>query len=214
MINLGAISNAKVFEFPFKWGIADGLLSADQQGVQMCDEFPIDSFRYRRYLSGRYLRRPLVELDAQDAYRGEELSDAYRELASDLTSSAYRNAVSNATGIDLEGSPMDAALWRSDAATELRMHLDSEPKLLTHVIYLNHGWTAEDGGKLQILASENESDVAFEVLPRFGLSVFIARSPVSWHNITPISSTAPDSRNTLTINFYHPGTTSKDLPVR
>jgi len=213
-LNLDAILNAKMFDYPFHWGIADGLLPVDAKSIQMCDDFPIDSFRYRRYLGGRYMRRPLVSFGASKAFRHEELSGAYQDLAASLTSAAYREAVMKASGIDLRDSPMEAALWRSDAGTVFAMHDDNPLKLLTHVIYLNSGWTKRDGGTLQILASKDEEDVVFELVPRLGLSVLIGRSDDSWHNISPVSRTAPDSRNTITVHFYRPGASEKDLPVR
>ena len=214
MLNLDAVSNAKIFDFPFQWGIADRLLPVDEQTIQMCDDFPVDSFRYQRYLNGHYLRRLLIPLGERSAFRGEEMTDAYHQLVKALNSTRYRDALSTVTGINLDQSPMEAAMWRSDANTVFAMHDDVHQKLLTHVIYLNHGWSKRDGGILQILASQNEDDVVFEVVPRLGISTLIARSDSSWHNITPISRSAPDSRNTITVHFYRSGTTKKDLPPR
>ncbi|MGF6813112.1 hypothetical protein OKW30_008329 [Paraburkholderia sp. Clong3] len=214
MLNTDAVSNAKMLDFPFRWGGVDGVLPADGQATQMCDDFPVDSFRYQHHLNGRYMRRLLIAFGTNEAFRGEELSGAYRELASDLTSGAYRSASSQATGVDLSNAPMEATMWRSDAGTQFAAHDDQESKLLTHVIYLNQGWTKQDGGVFQVLASKNENDVAFEILPRLGLSVVIPRSDDSWHNITAISPDAPDSRNTITVHFYRPGTSEQDLPVR
>lgn len=214
MLNIDAVLNAKMFDFPFKWGVADGLLPLDQCGMQMCDDFPIDSFRYRRYLNGRYMRRLLVPLGDSAAFRAEELSGSFNELAADLTGAPYRDALSRATGIDLQNSPMEAAIWRADASTKYALHDDDPNKLLTHVIYFNHDWKKRDGGALQILASQVEDDVVVEVVPRLGMSVLICRSENSWHNITQISDTAQDTRNTITVHFYRPGTTLADLPAR
>lgn len=214
MLNMDAVLNAKVFDFPFKWGIVDSLLPVDERGIQMCDDFPVDSFRYRRYLNGRYMRRLLVPLGDSAAFRAEELSSSFHDLVADLTSATYREALSKATGIDLQNSPMEAAMWRADSSTKYAVHDDVGSKLLTHVIYFNHGWKKSDGGVLQILASKDEEDVAFEVVPRPGISVIICRSDDSWHNITRISDSAPDTRNTITVHFYRPGTTVEDLPVR
>ncbi|MBF0109953.1 MAG: 2OG-Fe(II) oxygenase [Magnetococcales bacterium] len=214
MLNLEAIRNAKMFDFPFQWGIADGILPSNPKSIQMCDDFPVDSFRYRRHLNGRYMRRPFVPLAAKDTFNSDELPKSYNELGETLTSSAYREALAKVTGINLKDAPMEAAMWRSDASTVFAMHDDQAQKLLTHVIYLNQGWNKRNGGVLQILASHDEDDVAFEIVPRLGLSVLIGRADNSWHNITPISRVAPDSRNTITVHFYRPGTREKDLPAR
>ncbi|MBF0145355.1 MAG: 2OG-Fe(II) oxygenase [Magnetococcales bacterium] len=214
MLNLDALRNAKMFDFPFQWGIANGILPTEPKSIQMCDDFPVDSFRYRRFLNGRYLRRPLIQLAAKTTFRNDELPDSYNELGEVLTSSAYRETLSKVTGINLGDAPMEAALWRSDSSTVFAMHDDQAQKLLTHVLYLNHGWNKRNGGVLQILASQDDDDVAFEIVPRLGVSVLIGRADNSWHNITPISRVAPDSRNTITVHFYRPGTSEKDLPIR
>jgi Rps23 Pro-64 3,4-dihydroxylase Tpa1-like proline 4-hydroxylase len=214
MIDIDALVNAKMFKTPFQWGVADGVFPINETTIRMADEFPVDSYRYRSYLGGRYFRRQFIRLGAQELVNPSELSDAYHQLGAALLSANYREALSKTTGVDLEDAPMEAAFWRSDNGTIFARHDDAETKLLTHVLYLNHSWRQQDGGNLQILGSKNEDDVVYELVPRLGTSALIVRSDDSWHNISPIKPTAANSRNTITVHFHKPGTTENDLPTR
>lgn len=90
-----------------------------------------------------------------------ELSQAWRALASDLLSREYRAAMSTLTGYDLTKMPMEANICHYGPGGSLDAHKDLPEKLVTHVLYFNRSWNRTDGGCLTILRSADWTDVVF-----------------------------------------------------
>ena len=207
MLNMESIANANMFTEPYQWGLVTPTFDTQSDQNALTQGFPEEGFNYRRFLNGSYMRRPFIPFGEKQCFleSGCPLPAGYQTLAREILSDEYRKAVSSGTGIDLTGAVIEASLWRYDQGTRFGAHPDASVKLLTHVIYLNAQWAHHWGGNLTINASENPDDIAFQVTPRLGLSLFIIRSDNSWHRVTPVSAMAPDSRNTLSVVFHKPG---------
>ena len=202
MLNIDAIRKGNMFDSPFRWGLIHDALPAGT-ALQLAREFPRSGFQYRKHKLGRFCRRPLYVLPDSELRDVDDLSAGFRELAVELNSAEYRNALSELISVDLSNAPIEASFWRYDHAISFVPHLDLRGKIVTQVFYLNEEWPHKWGGSLRILHGNDIEDVAFQISPRSNVSTIVMRSENSWHGITPISADTTDSRNTLTVHFYH-----------
>jgi len=202
MLNFDAIRNGNMFDSPFRWGLIQDALP-EAYALELAKEFPRTGFQYRKHKQGRFCRRPLFVLPNNELRNVDDLSAGFRELAAELNSAEYRSSMSELISIDLTEAPIEASFWRYDHAITFVPHLDLRGKIVTQVFYLNEEWPHKWGGSLRILHSDDIEDVAVQISPRNNVSSIVLRSENSWHAITPISPETADSRNTLTVHFYH-----------
>jgi SM-20-related protein len=98
-----------------------------------------------------------------------------------LEGPAFRRAVEQKFGLDLEGRATMFTLRGRCDARDGRIHTDSKKKIITVLLYLNEGWQ-EEGGRLRLLRNgEDLNAVAAEVSPKFGTLLVFRRSDASWH---------------------------------
>lgn len=98
-----------------------------------------------------------------------------------LDGPAFRKAVEDKFGLDLQGKATMFTLRGRCDARDGRIHTDSRKKIITVLLYLNEGWQ-EEGGRLRLLRSgEDLNAVAAEVPPKFGTLLVFRRSDRSWH---------------------------------
>ena len=202
MLNIDAIRKGNMFRSPFQWGLIEDALPPES-AMALSRDFPRGGFQYRTHKLGRFCRRPLFVLPDNQMPDIANLPTEFCQLAAELNSPEYRQALSDLISVDLAQAPIEASFWRYDHAISFVPHLDLRGKIVTQVFYLNAQWPHRLGGSLRILHSNDIEDVAFQISPRCNVSSIIVRSEKSWHGITPISSEAQDSRNTLTVHFYH-----------
>jgi SM-20-related protein len=141
-----------------------------------------------------------------------ELSDAWRRLAADLLSPAYRAAMSALIGFDLSQAPMEVNVFHYGPGGSLGPHRDLPEKIVTHVLYFNEAWNPTNGGCLRILRSVDSDDVAAEIPPLIGNSSVLVRSENSWHAVSLVAQGASSSRRSVTVTFYRPGAVSTMWP--
>ena len=140
------------------------------------------------------------------------MSGAWLALAEDLLSPAYREALSTLTGHDLGAVPLEVNVFHYGPGASLGPHLDLRDKLVTHVLYFNPSWNVEDGGCLTVLRSGDAADVAAEVAPTIGNSAVLVRSDKSWHAVSRVVNGCSESRRSMTVTFYRPGSVSTMWP--
>ena len=80
-------------------------------------------------------------------------------------------------------------------------------------MYFNRSWNRADGGCLNVLGSDDPSDVAAEIEPIIGNSAVLVRSENSWHAVSPVVKGCTRSRRSLTATFYRPGSVSTMWPL-
>jgi len=215
MINLNRIAEHRLETEPYQWAVVDGLFSP-ADAAALAATFPRDHFKRLADYAGEkdfeYEVRELVGMGARSVSRLEELSEAWRTLASDFLSAGYRAAMSVLTGSDLSTAPLEVNVFHYPPGGSLGAHPDLRDKIVTHVLYFNESWNDEDGGCLTILRSSDAADVVRAVSPVVGNSAVLVRSDDSWHAVSPVVKSCSLSRRSLTATFYHQGSVSTMWP--
>ena len=153
MIDLTRFQSQQILSDPYRWALVDQLFStADARAL--VETFPRDHFKTVKGYDGEkgyeYEARSLVHMGADKPTQAHSLSDAWRRLAEDLLSPAYRDALSQFTGVDLSTLPLEANAFHYGRSAWLGPHVDLEDKIVTHVLYFNESWSESDGGCLTI----------------------------------------------------------------
>jgi hypothetical protein len=204
MIDFDALASTPLRRAPYDWALVGGAIESARAPV-LIDTFPVDDFwriaGHDGEKSYTYSARPLVILGAHRTANLSPLPPAWRELADDLLSPRYREALEALLGRSLADARMEAAIWRWDEAAHLGPHLDMPDKIVTQVFYLNAGWNPWWGGCLRILNSKDEADVAEEIQPLLGSSSVLVRSDSSWHAVTEVAG-APVPRRSLIVTWH------------
>jgi len=215
MIDLNRISQQHLETEPYRWAVINGLFLPGDAAA-LADTFPHDGFKRHSSYGGdkdsEYDARALVGMGEQSISGLEKLSSAWRALASDFLSTAYRAAISSLTGLDLSAVPLEVNVFHYPPGGLLGAHADLPDKIVTHVIYFNHTWNDDDGGCLAILRSSDPRDIVTTVSPVVGNSAVLVRSDNSWHAVAPVAKSCRLSRRSLTATFYHPGSVSTLWP--
>jgi SM-20-related protein len=216
MIDFSKIRECRMNLQPFRWAEISNLYSQADCAV-LCETYPHDHFRTIEAYGGekdyRYDARSLIPMGEHTISHAESLSLPWQQLAKDLLSPEYRAAMSSITGLDLTSLPMEAHVYHYGRGALLGPHRDLPEKVVTHVFYFNEKWHPSDGGCLSILNSADASDVAALVNPVIGNSAAFVRSDNSWHEVTRVSEQASQSRRSVTVTFYQPGSTSSMWPA-
>ncbi|MFN0108633.1 MAG: 2OG-Fe(II) oxygenase [Blastocatellia bacterium] len=215
MINLSRIAQHTLETEPYRWAMIDSLFSRSDAG-ELVATYPHDQFKTVAGYDGEkgyeYESRALIHMGSAETANPQNLSSVWRQLASDLVSPAYRQAMSTLTGIDLTTVAIEVNVFHYGAGSWLGPHVDLKDKIVTHVLYFNDEWNAEDGGCLTILRSSEMSDVAAVIQPVIGNSAVLVRSEKSWHAVSRVVEGCHRSRRSMTVTFYHPGSISTMWP--
>jgi hypothetical protein len=211
VIRFSQLRSAELAAEPFGWAAVHGLFAPDDAAT-LAATYPCDHFKTiegnDREKGYRYDARSLIGMNAKAASYPESLSPAWRKLAADLLSLEYREAMSGLTGIDLRPAGLEVNVFHYGSGCWLGPHLDLKEKIVTHVFYFNAEWNAGDGGCLEILRSKQADDRFAEVPPIVGNSAVLARSTKSWHAVSRVREGCLNSRRSMTVTFYAPGSSS------
>jgi hypothetical protein len=215
VIDLARIERGTLATQPYEWAFI-GALFSPKHAAELPASFPRDNFKTVQGYDGEkgysYEARALVHMGADVAAHLGGLSAAWRQLAADLISPAYRRALTRLVGRDLSSLPMEVNVFRYPPSAWLGPHVDLKDKLLTHVFYFNNAWDEADGGCANILRSSDMADAVAQIPPLIGHSVVIVRSEDSWHAVARVRDDCPSSRLSMTVTFYRPGSISTMWP--
>ena len=215
MIDLSHIEQRTLANYPFEWTFADGIF-APEDSRELMETFPRDHFKTVRGYDGEkgyeYEARALIDMGAEAPAELQSLSPAWRQLAADLLSPAYRTTIARLTACDLSVTPMEVNVFHYGPGAWLGPHVDLKDKVLTHIFYFNDSWDEKDGGSLAILRSGKLTDSVASVMPIVGNSVVLVRSDRSWHAVAPVAKGCRRSRRSMTVTFYEPGSISTMWP--
>lgn len=215
MIQLDRISHGTLNSEPFQWAEIGGLYEPDDAAA-LAQTYPHDHFKLVSGYGGEkdyeYEARALISMGGSDIAYREFLSPAWRQLADDLLSPAYRAALSSLTGRDLTTAPVEVNVFHYGPGTELGPHSDLPDKVVTHVLYFNETWDVANGGCLNILRAKDAAAVAAIIPPVVGNSAVLVRSDSSWHAVSPVVRECRQSRRSVTVTFYRPGSKSSMWP--
>lgn len=114
-----------------------------------------------------------------------KITGHFAKLLEEMDGPEFQSAIEKKFGIDLSGRPTMFTVRGRCRRTDGKIHTDSESKIITVLLYLNHNWEA-DGGRLRILRSgDNLEDAADELSPSNGTLLVFRRSENSWHGHEP-----------------------------
>ena len=215
VIDFARIAGGTLATRPYEWAYIDQLFSPEH-AAELSAAFPRDSFKTVR---GRdrekgyaYEARALVHMGAEAPAHAAGLSPAWRRLAVDLVSPAYRDALAQLLGRDVRALQMEVNVFRYPPRAWLGPHVDLKDKLITHVFYFNDVWDERQGGCLNVLWSRDMADAAATVPPLVGHSALLVRSEHSWHAVSRVVPDCTQSRLSMTVTFYKPGSVSTLWP--
>jgi SM-20-related protein len=215
MINLDRIRHHRLESDPYEWTAIKDLFASDDS-ARLATTFPCDHFKLVAGYGGEkdyaYDARSLIGMGADVITHPADLSDAWHALALDLLSPGYRAAMTALSGCDLVHASMEANVFHYGPGNSLGAHRDLPEKLVTHVLYFNRSWNRADGGCLRILRSADPADLVAEIAPIVGHSSVVVRSECSWHAVSPVINGSAQSRRSITVTFYRPGSVSTMWP--
>jgi SM-20-related protein len=216
MIDRSRISSSQLETTPYRWAVIDRLFSP-RDAAALAATFPQDHFKRLAAYDGQkafdYEIRCLIRMGRRSISGAGQLSASWRALANDLLSPGYRTAMSSLTGLDLTNAPLEINAFRYPPGASHGAHPDHRDKIVTHVLYFNESWNADDGGCLTILGSSDPDDVARNVSPLVGNSAVLVRSDESWHAVSRVAEHCRQSRRSLTATFYRPGSVGMVWPT-
>jgi SM-20-related protein len=215
MIDLTRIRNHALSRDPYDWASIDNLY-APLDAAELAATYPTDHFKTVSGYDGEkgysYESRCLIGMGSSAASFPDALSPAWRQLADDLLSPGYREAMSRLTGRDLSKLAIEANVFHFGPGAWLGPHVDLKDKVITHVLYFNKNWDRNIGGCLAILRSAEMANEVAEILPVVGNCSVIVRSNKSWHAVKRVAECCRESRRSVTVTFYSPGSISTMWP--
>src|SRR5258706_1781372 len=215
MLRIDRLDQAVIESIPFEWKFIDQLFRPEDAAA-LAASFPKDKFKtvtgYDGEKSYEYVARSLIHMGANAPSHPDALSAAWRELAGDLLSPAYRAAMTRLTGRDLSACVIEANVVHYGPVAWLGPHLDLKEKVANHVLDFNQTWDPRHGGCLSILRSGNQVDIAAEINPVVGNSAVIVRSDRSWHSVSRVDQHCRSSRRSMNVIFHEPRSISTMWP--
>lgn len=204
IINLDSLKSQSVNSFPYKWGqLNDNFHKSAFQ--KLGSTFPNGKFEHQQrgnseknynMYNRNLVNRNLLSDDVED------LNDVWTELARELNSLEYREALGSLVDEDIRALEMDAIFWQYDKGCWLDSHVDKYEKLVTQIFYFNDSWEETWGGHLLILNSNDIKDIHKKITSNINSSAVIYRSDNSWHAVEEVDSTAQEPRKSLQVIFH------------
>jgi SM-20-related protein len=203
LLDLDAIANTKMKSDPFEWGFIPTVFRTFTIASDLSNTFPDDGFeRYTRHSTAKQYNtyvRSLIKMGHGLIHEPDSQPPLWKQLAEELLSTEYAQSVEKATGVNLEGTHMEAVYWRLPEGSVIDPHLDNPLKRISHLFYFNEFWNPDDGGCLRLLNSWKIEDYAYEFPPILNTSLLIVRSGKSWHGYKPVKGS--QVRKAVQISF-------------
>jgi hypothetical protein len=214
-VDLDQLGQAQMLTEPYPHLVYDGAFGDEANARTLFDEFPDSGFDWQiEYKIDRALgatgpkalrhakrMRILVDADNREPIRPEDLSPAWRRVTEDILDPAYRDVVSDVTGVDVRRTAMLAHFWRFSPGSWFRPHIDKPHKVVTQLFFFGDGWRREWGGCLRLLRSGCEHDVQAEYTPALNRSVVHIRTDNAWHAVSDLAVGCPQERLVFQVWF-------------
>jgi len=162
-------ADTQVFDQPFSFMVAHGVLPADRR-AELSRDFP------------DYREAGFFPYDEHDC------GPAIRELVTRLTDADTARAIGRRLHIDdLDAYPTLVTLCRSLNRRHGTIHTDSKSKIATVLLYLNESWPDSSAGCLRFLRSVDDIDdlATSEIKPLYGEFAAFRRAENSFHGHLP-----------------------------
>jgi hypothetical protein len=191
MLNLAAIRKANVLTEPFEHFLVPRAIGAEHLAAIRKDfpqiaqggSFPLASLTY---------------------------GAAFEQLTDELMAEPLRTILTEKLGIDLADRPATLTVRGRTRMKDGQIHIDSQTKLITVLLYLNPTWH-EAGGRLRLLRNEHDlENYIAEVPPEEGSLVAFRCRPNAWHGHHPFEG----ERRSLQLNYVTSASASRWSSLR
>ena len=123
---------------------------------------------------------------------------AFAELVDELLGPEMREVFAEKFDIDLDDRPATLTVRGRTRTKDGKIHTDSKTKLITVLLYLNHGSWEPEGGRLRLLGCGDDiEDVIEEIRPDEGMLVAFRCSEDAWHGHKPFDG----ERRSIQLNW-------------
>lgn len=177
-IDFHALSEVKIQEAPFPYGIHDKTVFDSAGLASLAQTFPA------------------TDRIGHNNIEHMRLPEPWQAFKRELKSSQYREAIQQATGVDLREYRLKIGLRYWSKPSFGKPQSDVLKKRLTHLMYFNESWPHKRG-RFQILNSKRQDDVFSTVTPVAGSGVFFSVSKVSHHGYESFQGV----RKAVQVNF-------------
>ena len=124
---------------------------------------------------------PKVEQPGSFPVSSVEAGPAFTAMLAELQGPEMTKAFAEKFGMDLTGKPTMVTVRGKCRARDGKIHVDSEDKLITVLIYMNDNWEGT-GGRLRVLRGPDDiEDMVEEVPPVAGTLLCFRNGPTAWH---------------------------------
>lgn len=130
------------------------------------------------------------------------LTTIYQQLVSEFFSKELKEITSDKFGVDLKKAKEMITFRGQTKLSDGKIHLDSNGKIITFLLYLNPNWQTTDGGNLRILKNEHDiHDFVDEIQPHFGTLIVFECTSTAFHGHLPFEG----QRRSLQFNYVKNG---------
>jgi SM-20-related protein len=178
ILNLETIKKAQLIQEPFPYMMIDNIIEPKFLS-EVIKSFPTIKKR------GSF---PLSAL----SYKG-----AFEKLAHELQQPALKNLIGKRFDMDLEDKPPMITVRGYTTERDGHIHVDSESKLITVLLYLNQGWQSSEGCLRLLYNNHDLSRYAAEVSPEAGHCLIFKVTKNCWHGHAPFVG----ERRSIQLNY-------------
>jgi SM-20-related protein len=178
LLNLDALKEADLKREPFPYIIVPNLIFPKFL-PKIIETFPPISKR------GSF---PLTAL----SYSG-----AFEQLIAELQHPGLRALIGKRLDMNLEGKPSMITVRGCTGTKDGQIHVDSESKLITLLLYLNQGWQSSTGRLRLLYDKKNLDHYAAEISPEAGTCLIFKVTRNCWHG----HATFIGERRSIQLNY-------------
>ena len=196
-LDIEAMTTAEVHSEPWRWAYYESAFR-EPEALAAVDPTPsaLDHLRQKGLIreedgtirkkawSNRDHKRTLIDLGAKEVFQPEELDPQWVEVAEDLLSDEYHDAMCDITRLDLNALKMRAVFHLFNEDYACRPHVDEPRERVVHLLYLDGIDSEEEGGYFHVLRSGDPKDLVAEYPPRANQAIIQVRTDNAWHAVT------------------------------
>ncbi len=176
---------------------------------------PFEYFLIPRFLSAECLDAvqrdfPIINQGGSFPLSALRFGPAFKQLTEELLGDRLRQLLARKFEMDFTGRPATLTVRGCTRMKDGQIHIDSQSKLITVLLYLNRDWRAA-GGRLRLLKNSHDmDDTIAEVPPDEGALLAFRCRANAWHGHQPFDG----PRRSLQLNYVVSDTASRWSNIR
>jgi hypothetical protein len=176
---------------------------------------PFEYFIIPRFLSEEFLDDiqqdfPIINQGGSYPLSALRYGPAFKRLTDELLGDRLRSLLARKFEMDFTGRPATLTVRGCTRMKDGQIHIDSQSKLITVLLYLNRDWNAA-GGRLRLLKNSHDiDDLIAEVPPEEGALLAFRCRENAWHGHQPFDG----PRRSLQLNYVVSDTASRWSNIR